>query len=126
MEHEDKDGNGQSLDKDEDTEGLDKGQDDEGLDKEVLTERVLVDKPAILNLFRVCSIQGCGAPIDPEDVIAHTDGAAMTVKATCLENHEISWKSCNTVGEGHSKIFVVNILLSAYTLFCGLNISQVG
>ena len=117
MEYEDKDGHGQCLDKDED---------DEGLDMEVMIERVLVDKPAILILFRVCSIQGCGAPIDPEDVIVHTDGAAMTVKATCLEHHEISWKSCNTVGEGHSKIFVVNILLSAYTLFCGLNISQVG
>ena len=115
MEHEDKDG-----------EGLDKEEDGEGLDKEVLTERVLVDKTAILTLFRVCSIQGCGAPIDPEDVTVHTEGAAMTVKATCLGYHDTSWKSCNTVGEGHSKIFVVNILLSAYTLFCGLNISQVG
>ena len=86
MEHEDKDG-----------EGLNKEENGEGLDKEVLTERVLVDKAAILNLFRVCSIQGCGAPIDPVDVSARTDGAAMTVKATCLEHHETTWKSCNTL-----------------------------
>ena len=73
----------------------------------------------------MCSIQGCGAPIDLSDVIAHTEGAAMIVKATCLEHHETSWKSCNAVGEGHNKIYVVNILLAAYTLLCALNISQV-
>ena len=100
-------------------------EDCQGLDKDVLIERIIVDRPALLSLFRVCSTQGCGALIDPGDVVVHTHGAAMTVRATCLENHEMFWKSSSIVGEGRKQIFVVNILLAAYTLFCGLNISQV-
>ena len=101
-------------------------EDCQSLDQDVLTERIVVDRPALLGLFRVCSIQGCGAPIDPGDVVVHAHGAAVTVRATCLEHHEVFWKSSNTVGHGRNQIFVVNILLAAYTLFCGLNISQVG
>ena len=101
-------------------------EDCQSFDQEVFTERIIVDKPAILDLFRVCSTQGCGAVIDPGDIVVHTYGAAMTVRATCLEHHETFWKSSNSVGVGRNKIFAVNILLAAYTLFCGLNISQVG
>ena len=64
--------------------------------------------------------------MDPADVQFHTVGAAMTVKSLCLTNqHQQTWSSSATVAEGRKRLFVINILLAAYTLFCGLNISEV-
>ena len=92
----------------------------------IKTERIVVDKPSILELFRVCSEPHCGSIIDQEDVLILTVGAAVTVKTACLQNHhQQTWSSSTAVGEGHKRQFVINILLAAYTLFCGLNISQV-
>ena len=97
------------------------------LDVEIDRERVIVDKASLMELFRVCSVPACGSVIDPDNVTFYTQGAGMTVTATCLEhNHTKSWSSCSSVGEGREKVFSLNILLAAYTLFCGLNISQVG
>ena len=98
---------------------------DEGLDKDVNEERFLVEKSALLSMFRVCSVPGCGTVIDSEDVTVHTVGAAVIVKATCLQHHDLTWSSSSTVGDGHKKVFIINILLAAFTLFCGLNVSQV-
>jgi hypothetical protein len=98
----------------------------EVLDIEVCKERVIVEKEALLKLFKVCSFPSCGSVVDPDDVTVHTVGAAITVTATCLQNnHEQTWSSSNTVGEGRNKMFTINVLLAAFTLFCGLNISQV-
>ena len=92
----------------------------------ILKERVIVDKAALLKLFRVCSVPACGSVVDPDHVTVHTVGAGMTVTATCLQHqHETTWTSSSTVCEGRKKLFVINILLASYTLFCGLNISQV-
>ena len=99
---------------------------DDYLEVGIKTERIVVDKPSLLELFRVCSEPHCGSIIDQEDVSIITVGAAITVKTTCLQNHhQQTWSSSTTVGEGHKRQFVINILLAAYTLFCGLNISQV-
>ena len=85
-----------------------------------------MDKPALLELFRVCSEPHCGSIIDQEDVLILTVGAAINVTTSCLQNnHQRTWSSSTTVGEGHKRQFVINILLAAYALFCGLNISQV-
>ena len=93
---------------------------------EIWEERVIVDRPLLMQLFRVCSVPGCGSVVDPDDVIIRTQGAAMTVKAHCLNhNHTTTWSSSRTVGEGREVTYVINILLAAYTLFCGLNLSQV-
>lgn len=98
----------------------------EVLDIEVCKERVIVEKEALLKLFQVCSFHSCGSVVDPDDVTVHMVGAAITVTATCLQNnHEQTWSSSRTVGEGRNKMFTINVLLAAFTLFCGLNISQV-
>ena len=92
----------------------------------VKIDRVLVDKPALLDLFRVCSVPNCGSIVNPADVHINTVGAAMTVKSECLQNnHQQTWSSSATVAEGRKRLFVINILLAAYTLLCGLNISEV-
>ena len=79
-----------------------------------------------MDLFRVCNTPNCGSIVDSDDTKVTTAGANITVTATCLENqHTQTWSSSSSVGEGHKRIFIVNILLAAYTLFCGLNISQV-
>ena len=84
-----------------------------------------MDKTRLLQLFRVCSEASCGALIDPSEVKTVEAGAALTVTATCLNNHVQKWSSSGTVREGRKEQFTINILLAAYTLFCGLNISQV-
>lgn len=86
-------------------------------------ERVIVDKACLMKLFRVCS--ECGALVDPEDVKTIHVGAALKIHATCLNNHVQKWSSSSSVLEGQKEAFTINILLAAYTLFCGLNISQV-
>eukprot|EP00092_Neocalanus_flemingeri_P108804 GFUD01139746.1.p1 GENE.GFUD01139746.1~~GFUD01139746.1.p1 ORF type:complete len:185 (-),score=33.68 GFUD01139746.1:98-652(-) len=97
----------------------------EDLEPGVKTERLIVDKPLLMKLFQVCSEPSCGALIDPEEVKISEVGAAVTIHATCLNNHNTNWSSSDAVGEGHKKTFTINILLACYTLFCGLNISQV-
>lgn len=88
-------------------------------------ERVIVDKACLMKLFRVCSEPLCGAIVDPEDVKTIHVGAALKIHATCLNNHIQKWASSSSVLEGQKEAFTINILLAAYTLFCGLNISQV-
>ena len=100
-------------------------EDDEDLEPGVKTGRIIVDKSSLLQLFRVCSEPNCGALVDLSEVELTETGAAVNVKATCLKNHVQNWSSSSSVGEGHKKMFTINILLAAYTLFCGLNISQV-
>ena len=91
---------------------------------EMMTDRFIVEKTSLQRLFRFCSVEKCGSIIDQEDVTFHKKGAAVVVKYTCLNHHEQSWSSSSSVGEGHHRFFVINILLAAFTLFCGLNISQ--
>ena len=91
---------------------------------EMMTDRFIVEKTALVRLFRFCSVENCRSLIDPEDVTFHKKGAAVVVKYTCLNHHDQSWSSSSSVGEGHHRFFVINILLAAFTLFCGLNISQ--
>ena len=95
------------------------------MENAVMTDRFIVDKSALLQLFRFCSVEGCGSIIDQEDITFHEVGAAVVVKCTCLQNHEQSWSSSSSVGEGHHQLYVINILLASFTLFCGLNMSQV-
>ena len=100
-------------------------QDKDDLETDILTERFIVDKTSLQKLFHFCSVENCGSIIDPSDVTFHKVGAAVIVKSTCLNNHSQSWSSSNSVGESHHRLFIINVLLAAYTLFCGLNISQV-
>ena len=95
------------------------------MESAVMTDRFIVDKSSLLQLFRFCSVEGCGSIIDQEDITFHEVGAAVVVKYTCLQHHEQSWSSSSSVGEGHNKLYVINILLASFTLFCGLNLSQV-
>ena len=101
-------------------------QDKDDIEKDIVTERFIVDKASLQKLFHFCTVENCGSIIDPSDVTFHKVGAAVIVKSTCLNNHTQSWSSSNSVGEGHHRLFIINVLLAAYTLFCGLNISQVG
>ena len=102
-------------------------EEENNLEMGIKIDRVIVDKPALLELFKVCSVPNCGSIVDPADVQIHTVGAAITVKSVCLQNqHQQKWSSSATVAEGRKRLFVINILLAAYTLLCGLNISEVG
>ena len=88
-------------------------------------ERVIVEKELLLDLFRVCTVPGCGGAIDPDDVHMVSVGAAINITATCTQSHTYKWSSSSKVGQGRKQMFTINILLATYVLLCGLNISQV-
>ena len=52
-------------------------------------------------------------------------GAAVRVKVLCNASHDFTWDSSSQVGEGKKKCFIINLYLAMFTLFTGLNISQV-
>ena len=79
----------------------------------------------LLALFTICRTPGCHNLIDPSNVNVVEVGAAITVKYTCNASHSGEWHSSPYVGVGRSKVGVINILLSTYSLTCGLNITQV-
>ena len=100
-------------------------EEDDNLEPGVKCERVIVEKSELLKLFQVCSHPNCGGLVDSDEIKVIEIGAAVKVKTTCLKNHVLEWSSSSAVGEGENKWYTINILLAAYTLFCGLNISQV-
>ena len=104
---------------------MDDNSDDEEIEPEVHEERFIVEKSAFMEMFKVCNTLGCGAMIDPDDVQLKKIGGAVKVTGTCLNNHKNIFKSSRSTHEGNKEIFVINILLAAYTLFCGLNFSHV-
>ena len=100
-----------------------------------------MEQDQLLQLFHKCRRAGCTAAVDEDDIQINRTGAAIHVVATCNNSHVEHWMSSSTVGEGHSKLFVVNVLLvtsftvrcfssmiifqATFTLLCGLNIGQV-
>ena len=98
---------------------------EDALEKEVYDERLIVEKKSLLKLFEVCSTVGCGSLVDSEEIKFVKVGGAFKVKTTCLNNHVNHFASSSSIGDGKEKIFVINILLAAYMLFCGLNFSRV-
>ena len=98
---------------------------DEELEAEVYDERLIVEKKSLMKLLCVCSTLGCGSLVDSDDIKFVKVGGAFKVKSTCLNNHVNHFESSSSIRDGKEKIFVINILLAAYTLFCGLNFSRV-
>ena len=88
-------------------------------------KRVIVEKDLLLNLFTVCNHPGCGSFIDRDDVQVITKGAAVSIRTICANFHEYKWDSSSKVGESNKQMFLINILLAAYVVLCGLDISQV-
>ena len=88
-------------------------------------KRVIVEKDLLLNLFTVCNHPGCGTLIDRDDIQVITKGAAVSIRAICSNSHENKWDSSSKVGESKKQMFLINILLAAYVVLCGLDISQV-
>ena len=88
-------------------------------------KRVICETDLLLYLFTVCKVPLCGSLIDRDNVKVYQKGAAITVNTTCNNSHQSSWSSSKKVGEGRKKSNVINIEMAAYTLFSGLNITQV-
>ena len=90
-----------------------------------LPKRIIVETDLLLELFSVCKHPGCGSAIDRDNIQVKTTGAAVGINATCNNSHENTWSSSSKVGEGKKQSNLINIEMAAYTLFSGLNISQV-
>ena len=73
----------------------------------ISAQRILVEEDKLRELFT----PGCGAAIDPSEVILTYTGTVAHVTATCNSNHSEFWDSSSSVGEGHGKRFVTNILM---------------
>ena len=83
--------------------------------------------PALLQLFSVCRVGGCGGCVDEENILVRQDGAMVRVECVCNNDHrhKTVWESSPMIGSGRQQTSVINILLSVYTLTIGLHIQQV-
>ena len=72
---------------------------------------VIVEEEKLLELFRVCKQPHCEAAIDPAEISLCRTGAALQITATCNNSHTEHWSSSSSIGEGRSRLFVINILL---------------
>ena len=79
----------------------------------------------LLQLFAMCQVAGCGNAVDPDNIVVTEHGAVIVVQYTCNGSHTRKWCSSPTVGQGKSKVWVLNTVLATYSLTCGLHISQV-
>ena len=85
---------------------------------------VYIDK--LLLLFDKCKRPDCDAAIDPDNrKVIDTIGAPLTVKYVCNNHHTGEWHSSPFLGEGRSRVGVLNVLLATRSLVCGLHITQV-
>ena len=98
---------------------------DDPLSAHLKADKVIVFLSCLMNLFAICQHSGCGSAIDPTNrgVVEH--GAVMVVHYTCNSNHCGQWSSSPAVGQGKGRVWVLNTVLAAYSLTCGLHISQV-
>ena len=83
--------------------------------------------PALLQLFSVCRVGGCGGYVDEENILVKQDGAMVRVECVCNNDHrhKTVWESSPKIGTGKQQTAVINILISVYTLTIGLHIQQV-
>ena len=70
-----------------------------------------MEEDKLRSLFVVCKLPECRSAIDPDEVTFRYSGAAVHVIATCNSNHTEHWESSSSVGEGHGKHYVINVLL---------------
>lgn len=87
--------------------------------------KAVVFLSSLLALFDICRVHGCHSAIDASNIVVREIGAVISVKYTCNGNHTGEWHSSPFVGEGRGKVGVMNILLSTYSLTCGLHITKV-
>ena len=87
--------------------------------------KAIVFLSSLMSLFSVCQVVGCNGLIDPANRSVTQHGAAIVVQYTCNNHHSGRWCSSPTVGQGNSKVYVINSVLASYSLTCGLHISQV-
>ena len=70
-----------------------------------------MDENLLLQLFRICKTENCGAAIDPDEVKITRNGAAIKIKACCNNSHVENWSSSPDIGEGRGKYPVINVEL---------------
>ena len=68
-----------------------------------------MEEAILLQLFKVCKRQGCGAAIDGDNIEISRNGAAVQVKTLCNNSHKESWSSSTVIGEGKSQLPLVNV-----------------
>ena len=83
--------------------------------------------PALLQLFSVCRVGGCGGLVDEENICVKQEGAMVRVECVCNNDHrhKTSWESSPMLGTGRQRTAVINLLIAVYTLTIGLHIQQV-
>ena len=87
--------------------------------------KVIVYMNLLLQLFSVCRVESCGAAVDPANIETYERGACLVVSGVCNQNHTFKWSSSPMRGTGHSARPEINILLTVYTLVCGMHVDQV-
>ena len=63
--------------------------------------------------------------VDRDDIKVTSIGAEVTVQSLCADSYHFIWNSSAKVGESMHQMFLINIIMAAYIVLCGLDISQV-
>ena len=87
--------------------------------------KIITFLPLLLSLFDICRVPNCGSSCDPENKHWSFSGAMITIKATCNNNHEMTWSSSPMIGSGKSQVPAINLLIGAYAYICGVNFKKV-
>ena len=80
-----------------------------------------MSKSSILSLLTKCQTFGCGAAVNPDELVTVPDGAALHVRQTCADGHQNTWQSSEGISDKGRRVNVINIMLVAYIFLTGLH-----
>jgi hypothetical protein len=64
--------------------------------------------------------------VEKEDIKVVPEGATITVTCSCLNNHQIQWRSSPVYNQGSSHpMSKINAVIATYILTCGMHVKQV-
>ena len=63
----------------------------------ISTSKVIVFMSALLVLFRVCRVVGCGQPVDMKNITVKFRGGCVKVTCICNENHSMEVETCQQI-----------------------------
>ena len=93
------------------------------MDPDRAKKKVIVDETLLLQLFRICRKDSCGAAVDPDEIKITRNGASIKIKACCNNSHVEYWSSSPDIGEGRGKYPVINVELVNNFFFVQIIIS---
>ena len=104
---------------------------------------ILVMWSCLLPLLSKCTHQGCGAAVNPDNMVTHRNGkieiynsflhfsklticpgAALKISLICDDGHCEEWSSSESIKAGRWTVPLINLGIICYSFVCGLHWDQ--